>query len=162
MTWKRVDLAAEEFDRPSEPPAVGGLLYRGKRHAISGPPEATKTIAALILGLEWRRSGLGDFALIDFEMGEHATRRLLDDLGASLEEIAAVYYVTATSLPDADDIDALEAKGVTLAIIDSAAGAYGVSDLDDNKRSDAEQFSRFWIAPLWTRGITTLVLDHVV
>jgi hypothetical protein len=162
MRWQPVNLAAPEFDQPSEPPAVCGLLYRGKRHSAQGPPEAAKTLTALILGLEWRRAELGDFALIDLEMGEHATRRLLEDLGATLEEIGSVYYVAATSLPDAEDIDALEAAGVTLAIVDSAAGAYGVSDLDDNKRSDAEQFSRFWIAPLWTRGITTLVLDHVV
>src|SRR5262249_11905027 len=127
-----------------------------------GPPEAAKTLAELILGLEWRRAGLGDFALIDFEMGEHATRGLLDDLGASLEEVASVYYVPATSLPEADDIAAVEAAGVTFAVIDSAAGAYGVSGLDDNKRADTEQFSRSWIAPLWTRGITTLIIDHVV
>jgi hypothetical protein len=43
------------------------------RHAISGPPEAAKTLAALIFGLEWMRAGRGLFALIDFE-GANARR----------------------------------------------------------------------------------------
>jgi hypothetical protein len=162
VSWESVNLAAPEFAQPAEPPAVCGLLYSGKRHAISGPPEAAKTLVALVLGLEWRRTGLGDFALIDFEMGEHATRRLLEDLGATLEEIRSIYYVTPTTPPELADIESIVDNGMTLAIIDSAAGAYSVSDLDDNKRADAETFSRCWIAPLWLREITTLTLDHVV
>jgi hypothetical protein len=73
MTWERVDLSSPEFERPSEPPVVCGLLYAGMRHAISGPPEAAKTLAALIFGLEWMRAGRGLFALIDFE-GANARR----------------------------------------------------------------------------------------
>src|SRR5262249_48827941 len=60
------------------------------------------------------------------------------------------------------DIDAIVAEGVTFACIDAAAGAYDVSELDDNKRQDAEAFGRAWIDPLWRQGVTTLVLDHVV
>jgi hypothetical protein len=162
QTWEPVNLAAPEFTQPAEPPAVCGLLYRGARHAASGPPESLKTLAAFILGLEWRRAGLGDFALIDFEMGEHATRRLLEDLGATLEEIESIWYVAPTTPPQLADIEAIVDDDMTLAIIDSAAGAYGVSELDDNKRADAETFSRCWITPLWLRDVTTLVLDHVV
>jgi AAA domain len=160
--WQAVNLAAPEFERPTEPPSVCGLLYRGKRHAISGPPEAAKTLAALILGLEHVRADLGAFALIDFEMGEHATRLVLQDLGATIDEVAAVYYVSPDGPPASEDIEAIAAAGVTLAIIDSAAGAYNVSGLDDYKRADAEQFSRSWVAPLWERDVTTVVLDHVV
>lgn len=162
MSWQRLDLSAPEYERPTEPPITCGLLYRGKRHAISGPPEATKTLVACIFGLEHMRAGHGPFALIDFEMGEHATRLLLHELGATIEEIAAVYYVTPEGPPVEADIEAIVAAGVTLVAIDAAAGAYDVSGLDDNKRADAEMFARAWVRPLWQRNITTVLLDHVV
>jgi hypothetical protein len=160
--WQPINLAAPEFDQPTEPPAICGLIYTAKRHALSGPPEAVKTLAALIFGLEHMRTSTGRFALVDFEMGERATRLLLHDLGATLAEIGAVYYVSPDGPPGPEDIGAMTAAGVTLAVIDSAAGAYNVSGLDDYKRADAEEFSRSWVAPLWERGVTTVVLDHVV
>jgi hypothetical protein len=156
-------LADARYDQPTEPPGLCGLVYAGKRHALSGPPEATKTLSALVFGLEHlRASGGRRFALIDFEMGEHAIRLLLHDLGATLEEIARVYYVAPDGPPTTADVQALSEAGVTMAVIDSAAGAYSVSGLDDNKRSDAETFSRAWITPMWQSGVTTIVLDHVV
>jgi len=162
VTWLRVNLAAPEFDQPTEPPITCGLIYRGKRHAISGPPEAAKTLAALIFGLEHMRAGHGPFAFVDFEMGEHATRLLLGELGASLEEISSVYYVAPEGPPTDADVWAIKDAEVTLVIIDAAAGAYDASGLDDNKRMDAETFSRAWVRPLWLLGIATLLLDHVV
>jgi hypothetical protein len=161
--WAPIDLSAPEYDLPTEAPDLCGLIYTGKRHALSGPPEAAKTLAALIFGLEHLRTAeCRRFALIDFEMGEHATRLLLNDLGATVEEIARVYYVAPDGPPTTADLVALSEAGVTLAVIDSAAGAYTVSGLDDNKRGDAETFSRTWITPMWQVGITTIVLDHVV
>jgi hypothetical protein len=162
MTWNRINLNAPEFQVPSEPPYLCGIVYKGKRHALTGPPEALKTLAALILGLEHVRGGHGSFALVDFEMGERATRLLLSDLGATDEEIEGVYYVTPDGPPDANDLEQLRAAGVTLVIIDAAAGAYDASGLDDNKRQDAERFGRLWVDPLWRAEITTALLDHVV
>ena len=154
MTWVAVNLAAPEFDVPTEPPYLCGLIYAGKRHALSGPPEAAKTLTVAILGLEHMRATGERFALIDFEMGEHATRLLLHDLGATLDEIRQVYYVAPEGPPQADDLFQLNEAGVTFAVIDSAAGAYAVSGLDDNKRQDAETFSRAWTSPsLLSRGI---------
>ena len=161
--WQRTDLTLPEYAAPTEPPSICDLIYTGKRHAISGPPETSKTLLTLIIGLTHiRQTPEETFALIDFEMGGNATRLLLQDLGATLNEIARVYYVEASQQPELADITDLEAANVTLAIIDAAAGAYHASDLDDNKRQDAEIFSRRWIQPLWMRGITTILLDHVV
>jgi hypothetical protein len=162
MTWPRVDLADPAYDQLTEQPAVCGIIYRRKRHAISGAPETLKTLVALILGLEHIRSGEGNVALIDFEMGPHAIRALLRDLGATDTDIVNFYYVNPTGPPDPTDFDALIAAGVELVIIDAAAGAYHISDLDDYKRADAETFAQLWITPLWLRGITTVALDHVV
>jgi hypothetical protein len=162
VSWQRIDLSADEYAQPTEPPVTLGLFYRGKRHALSGPPEAAKTLVALVAGLEHKRAGHGEFGIVDFEMGEHATRLLLSELGATDEEIAAVYYAVADGPPGADDVAALVAAGVTFMVIDSAAGAYDASALDDNKRQDAERFARTWIEPLWKNGIATVLIDHVV
>jgi hypothetical protein len=63
MSWQRVDLDSAEYDQPTEPPAVCGLIYQGARHLFSGPPKAAKTPAAFISGLEWMRADLGGLAL---------------------------------------------------------------------------------------------------
>ena len=160
-SWLRVDLSAPEYARPSERPCTH-VLYRGKRHAFSGPPEAAKTLMAVALALEWRRGGHGEFAIVDFESGEHPTRLMLDELGATAEEIQSLHYYLVSGPPDPETLREMVEAGVTLAIIDALAGAYDVSDLDDNKRRDAETFSRLWIRPLWELEIATLALDHVV
>jgi hypothetical protein len=162
MNWQPLNLTADEYAKPTEPPAILGLIYRGKRHGISGPPESAKTLLALAIGLEWYRAGLGRFALIDFEQGAATTRLLLEELGATKDELADIYYVEADAPPTPTDINMMLPAGVTLAIVDAAAGAYDASGLDDNKRADVERFARTWIVPLWQVGCTTLLLDHVV
>jgi hypothetical protein len=162
VNWERINLAASEFAQPTEPPITCGLIYgRGIRHALSGAPETAKTLIAMIFGLEHYRAGQGRFAIVDFETGEHATRRLLEDLGATHNEIAEVYYVGPSGPPGPGDIEAVIAAGVSLVVIDAAAGAYDATGLDDNRRADAEAFSRAWIRPLWERNISTLLVDHV-
>jgi hypothetical protein len=162
VSWEPLNLASSKFAEKPLPPAIAGLVYSGGRHVISGPPESAKTLLMLIIALEHIRAG-GIVAHLDFEMGAIATRAMLDDLGASLEEIGGIYYVEPDRPPDPiQDLDDLFDAGVTLALIDAAAGAYDVSNLDDNKRADAERFARAWIRPLWERGVTTLVGDHVV
>jgi hypothetical protein len=123
VTWEPINLAAPDYATPAEPPYCCGLLYRGKRHAISGPPEAAKTLLTLILGLEHMRGDHGAFALIDFETGPNSIRLLLEDLGATLDEIGAVLYFEPEGPPTDDDLGLLTDAGVTLAAIDAAAGA---------------------------------------
>jgi hypothetical protein len=49
-----------------------------------------------------------------------------------------------------------------LVIVDAAAGAYDLTGLDDNKRSDVERFAALWVRPFWKAGIATNLIDHVV
>ena len=95
MNWLALNLAAEEYDQPPKPPDIGELLYSGKSHGISGPPESIKTVVAKILALEHVRAG-NTIAIVDFEMGPYATRRRLLDLGFTLDEIRehVFYYET--------------------------------------------------------------------
>ena len=138
MTWQALNLAADVYSKPSEPPIRCGLIYAGKRHLISGPPEAAKTLLALIFAIEEIRAG-GTVAIIDFESGPAETRRLLEDLGATLEEISDDPLLRARRRANhSDDLAAIVEAGVTLAIIDALAGAYDASGLDDEKRREVE------------------------
>jgi hypothetical protein len=49
-----------------------------------------------------------------------------------------------------------------LVIIDAAAGAYDLQQLDDSKRGDVERFASVYVRPFWRSGIATLTIDHVV
>lgn len=159
MTWQPLDLTADEYAAPPEPPGLAGLLYRGGRHVVSGPPEAAKTMFAAIVALEAIRQG-GRVAWLDFESGPARLRRLLDDLGAGEDELRAVWFVEPDGPPSPDDLRAI-AESCTLAVVDAAAGAFDATELDDNARRDAERFARVWITPLWKAGVTSVLLDHV-
>lgn len=161
MTWQALNLAADVYSKPSEPPTRCGLIYAGKRHLISGPPEAAKTLLALIFAIEEIRAG-GTIAIIDFESGPAETRRLLEDLGATLEEITTILYFEPDAAPTDSDTSTIVEAGVTLAIIDALAGAYDASGFDDEKRRDVERFANTWIKPLYQRSIATIAIDHVV
>jgi AAA domain len=160
VTWEPINLASSNFAQPSDPPSIADLIYASLRHVLSGPPESLKTLIALILALEHVRAG-GKVAYVDFEMGPVAVRRMLDDLGATLDEIRAFSYYEPDGPPTLDDLDEIAKAKLTLATIDAAAGAYDASGLDDNKRADAERFAATWVKPFWDRSITTIVLDHV-
>ena len=157
-----LNLASSEFERKPEPPQYLGLIYRGRRHMLSGPPESLKTLVAALAALEAIRGG-ENVAYIDFENGPYGFRQILADVGASKTEIEnGLIYLPAENPPDAADITWLLDEEVTLVVIDSGAGAYNISSLDDGKRGDVEAFAQLWIDPLWRAEITSIVLDHVV
>lgn len=158
-SWDRVDLTDPQYGVPPDPPSIMGLLYASRRHVVSGPPESTKTLIAYLLLVHALRDGL-KVAIVDFEMGPTAARRMLEDVGATIEEIAGIYYVEPDTPPE-DGYAQMIDYGVNLVLIDAAAGAYDATGLDDNARKDAEQFARAWIRPLWQAGITTVLVDHV-
>lgn len=158
--WQRINLADPLYAIPAEPPAILGLLYNGKRHVISGPPESTKTLIAYRLLLEAMRNGQA-VAIVDFEMGPTAARRLLEDCGATPDELAATHYYEPDTPPE-DGWLHIVLAGVRLVVIDAAIGAYDTSGLDDNARKDVEQWAAAWIRPLYRAGVTTLTVDHVV
>jgi hypothetical protein len=123
VSWQWLNLAAPEFEAPSDPPYIAGLIYPGLRHVLSGPPESAKTLVGLILALTVQRQN-ELVAHIDFEMGPKRTRTLLEDLGATADEIADHIYTETGGPPDEADLAHLTVNGVALALIDAGAGAY--------------------------------------
>lgn len=161
--WQFVDLSNPDLERPPEPPEIHDLLYPRQRHVISGPPESAKTLVGYLLLLEAQRAG-HICALVDFEMGAYAARRLLTDLGATLDELRDLQYIPEPAgPPPGATITRLLAEGTSYVLIDAAIGAYDASGLDDMSRRDVERWARQWVAPLWKQGTgaSTIVVDHV-
>ena len=161
MTWDPVNLAKLE-ERPLLTPSLGGigLVYPGKRHVFSGPPESAKTLAAYTIALAEIRAG-GVVILIDFEMGPYDARERLRDLGATDEAFAHLFYVE----PEAPATEAVMRELLvwkpTLVIVDASVGAYDLQGLDDNKRKDVEQFASVWVDTFRFHDVATILLDHV-
>jgi hypothetical protein len=161
MTWTPINLGKLE-ERPKTQPTIGGvgLVYPGKRHLYSGPQESGKTMAAYAIALEEARAE-GNVILIDLEMGPHDARDRFREMGATTADFDRIYYIEPeTEATDATMLGLLEWKP-TLAIIDAAAGAYALQELDDNKRRDAEQWANLWVRPFWQNDVATITIDHV-
>jgi hypothetical protein len=164
-TWAPIDLTTLP-DEPPVQPTLGkngvGILYPGKRHVFSGPPESAKTIAAYALSIQVIRDG-GNVILIDFEMGSYDARRRLYDLGATTDELQrGLHYIAPNDPATTDRIQRLIDLQPRLVTIDAAAGAYDLEGLDDNKSQDVEKLARLYVTAFWKAGIATLFVDHVV
>ena len=167
MSWELVNLANVVATTAPEP-RWAGLVYPGARHLWSGEPEAAKSLAADIVLLDAIRTG-GGAILIDLEMGAASRRARLVDLGATLEELAAIVYVEPEGPPTADDLEAVLRelddqavdRGDSVAVIDAAATAFSITGLDDHARKDVETFAARWVAPLRAAGVATILVDHV-
>lgn len=161
-SWTPIDLNTLPDTPPVKPDLGGtGLVYPGKRHVFSGPPESAKTLAAYCILIHTVRQGHTG-VLIDFEMGAYDARQRLHELGASPDEISRVLYLEPDQAATDERINQLVARTPALVVIDAAAGAYELEGLDDNKRGDVEKISRLYVRSFWRAGIATILIDHVV
>ena len=161
MTWEPINLR-NIGDRPNVRPTLCGLVYPGQRHLFSGPPESAKTLAAYAIGLEDVRAG-GTVALVDFEMGMWDARDRLREMGATDDDLDQVLFIEPeTPADETTALDIIDRFSPTLSIIDATAGAFRLQGLDDNKRGDVERFGAILVDPFFDRGVTSLLLDHVV
>lgn len=149
-------------DKPPIQPNLGntGLLYPGKRHVFSGPPDSAKTIAAYCVLIATIRTGATG-VLIDFEMGAYDARQRLQELGATPLELDHILYVEPDERATPDRINTLVQLAPALVVVDAAAGAYDMEGLDDNHRKDVEALTRLYVKAFWRNSIATLFIDHV-
>ena len=124
MSWDVINLA-KIAERELLQPSLGGvgLVYPGKRHVFSGPPESAKTLAAYVIALAVVHTG-GSVVLIDFEMGPFDARDRLRELGATETDFELLHYVEPETPATKQTMDALLAWKPSLVIVDAAAGAY--------------------------------------
>lgn len=162
-SWTPKDLT-QLPDKPPITPNLGqtGIVYPGKRHVFSGPPESAKTLCAYCVGINTIRHG-GLVILIDFEMGEYDCRDRLLELGATTTEISrGIRYLEPDQPATHQRIQNLITLQPQLVIIDAGAGVYDLEDLDDNKRRDVGKIARLYVHPFWRKGIASILIDHVV
>jgi hypothetical protein len=162
-SWVPIDLTELEEREPTMP-NLGGtqLLYPGKRHVFSGAPESAKTLGAYCCLIQTVRSRPDEHGmLIDFEMGGHDARQRLRELGATEDEIKRIYYVEPDERWSEERGESLVALNPGLVVVDAAAGAYQLEELDDNKRAEVETFNKKYVNIFWRVGIASLLLDHV-
>jgi hypothetical protein len=157
VSWEPINLRHVP-DEPPEPPDYLGLVYRGRRHWFSGPPESLKTLVAYIVLHTAVRIG-EPVALIDYEMGQRDARNRLREMGATDDDLDLIEFYEPDTAPTKDVLQAI-ADRCRLVVIDAAAGAYQMYGLDENR--DAEKFNAAMPDVLWKAGATTIVLDHVV
>ncbi len=161
-SWTAYDLGELPESPPVPPQLAGtGLVYPGKRHVFSGPPESAKTLLAYCILIQNARLGERGI-LIDFEMGPYDARQRLRELGATAEEISRIFYLEPDEPATVDRIFRLIAMSPTVIVLDAAAGIYALEGLDDNKRLDVERVGSIYIRPFWKEGISTILIDHVV
>jgi hypothetical protein len=164
-SWIPRDLVARHAD-PPPPPTIGGLVYPGRRHVISGEPEALKSWLAFVFAAEEIRAGRL-VLYVDFEMGPGETLERLRALALRDEEIERFLYVDAPSEPLtepsvlADVVLLLAEHRPSLVIIDSFTGALSLHGADPNSGVEVERFYRTAVEPLRRHGAAVVLLDHV-
>jgi hypothetical protein len=160
VSWEPLNLRALP-DRPPVEPTIGGLVYPGRRHVFSGPPESAKTFAAFCIAVDELHQG-ATVLHVDFEMFDYETRDRLRAMGVTDEELDRFVHVEPDARPGEGILgDLVETWQPRVAIIDAAAGAYAAAGLDDHKRGDVGAFERAFIDPLRIREVATIVVDHV-
>lgn len=161
-TWRPVDLTTVA-DQPRPTPDLAPtypLKYPGCRVLVSGPPESVKSLLEYAYALDVVRAG-GKVAIIDFEMGVYGALQLLRELGATEDEIRAIYfYDDPQERMSPRTMERLSAEGYAFVLIDAGVGAYGLEGLDDNKRVEVEEWNKRWINPLRRSGATTCLIEH--
>jgi AAA domain len=165
-TLPRYDLGGIMRRKLPPPQVMGRLLYAGRLHTLSGPPEAGKTVLSLWLALGAMRAGHG-VLMVDEETGPRQVADLLNSMGAEPELIDKhLHYLPFTGLPwQGENLASLhELVGRNkprLAIFDSAAELLAALDLDENSAGDV---TRFWASALTpiarVHGCSVLLIDH--
>lgn len=174
-SWTAIDLLALD-DRPPLSPTLGGFLYPGLRHVISGEPETLKTWVALAAAKNVMESGEA-VLWIDFEMGRYPFMRRLRNLGIPDETIrerliymeplgpAFVRARAAVAEPTVivqNLIAQCQERGVALVVVDSFTSALAVHGLNDNAAVEVDAFFTEFVNHLSVKIDATMVLlDHV-
>lgn len=164
--FPRYDLAGV-VERPVPLPRIyGGLLYDGRVHTLSGPPEAGKTVVALWCALQMMRHG-HRVLVLDEETGPRQVADLLRSMGADSAMIRkSLYYSPFNDLPwKGEDIEQLaillKAWKPRLTIFDSASEMLASAGVDENRPAEVTTFYKLVLRPVAAKHRSAvLLIDH--
>jgi hypothetical protein len=164
-SWASVDIVSAGVDPPA-PPCIGGLLYVGKRHVLSGPTESCKTWLALILAKAEMEFGR-PVAWIDVDgMGPGDLLERLRALGVpdELTSRAFLYKEPDERVDHAlPDLTAeMRERGVRLCVVDAFNSFLRMHGLDPNKTPDVDACYAEVVDPIRRTGAGVALIDHVV
>jgi AAA domain-containing protein len=165
-SWRAIDLVAAAAN-PPEPPAIGGLLYPGKRTLLSGETEALKTWLALILCKAEMDAGY-PAAWVDLDaMGKGEILARLRALGVpdALISQLFLYFEPDQRLADAaleEVVAEISERQVRFFVIDAFNPMLSLHGLDPHSTPDVETFWREVAQPIANVGAAPSPLDHVV
>ena len=159
-SWRAQNLLHHDA-HPEPQPSIGGCVYAGKRHLLSGESETGKSWLALAWCIEELARG-NPVVYIDHEMGRSMTLERLRVLGAPDRWIPSFRYVDPTEPAQQAGDQILElVEDATLIIIDATIGSLSLHALDENSTTDIERWYQRVVDPLRARGAAIVVLDHV-
>jgi hypothetical protein len=159
-SWLPKNLLDHEHDPPPRP-SIGGCLYAGRRHLVSGESEAGKSWLALAWCAEVLHHG-GRVVYIDHEMGASMTLERLRVLGVPDSLIPRFRYVDPQEpITRASEQASRLVASVGLVVVDSTIGSLAMHAYDPNTSSDIERWYMIVVDTLRQHGAAVVVLDHV-
>jgi len=163
----KVDLGALVRAGRKEPRRfANGLMYPGKMHSLTGPPESCKTLIAIWAVLQVVSFGR-NVVVIDEEAGREQTADMLAAFGADMDLVDKhVHYVDAPALSyGAADMarlgDLLRTAGPVFTVFDSFSAMLSYAGVDENKPGDVTRFCKRVLYPIAREfGSAVLVTAH--
>ena len=135
MSWDAINLA-NIGERPPLTPSLGGvgLVYPGKRHVFSGPPESAKTLAAYVIDKEHHLRRLAQMLVNERVAAEAMSDRLkelttLCEAGEAMNSMLLIEEVLKLILSSAFEL--LEASSGSIMLLedpDTLAAVCAVGD----------------------------------
>ncbi|PLS83846.1 MAG: hypothetical protein CYG60_21085 [Actinobacteria bacterium] len=163
----RVDLGAV-LENGIEPPTelVEGIVLEGRSHVIYSGPGHGKTFVMLWIILRVLERG-APVLLFDKENMARIMGERLKAMGADPATLSRLlHYYPDPSLPTTEEgcrlyKARLDRIKPALVCFDSWIGFLASNGLDENASNDIATFAAHYIHPARSRGIATLMLDHV-
>lgn len=149
-----------------QPGMLEHIIYAGKLHSLTAPPEAGKTVTALHLAIAAMRRGR-NVLWWDEEIGDTAAADLLQSMGAEPEMVDKHLRYVPFAGRDWRPSDCLGLRQlvaqeqIRLAIFDSSAAMLGAGGVNENDNGDVTRFwQHVWQPLARSEKAAVIVIDH--
>ena len=165
-SWQPLDLVELGSVKP-QPPDLGGLLYSGKRHVISGEDDAGKTMLLAGISADELRADRGVVWIDTDDMGPSMMLERLRGFGVDDEAIRRLfaYLRPEEAITDAARADVLALIGernARLVVEDAFNASLALHGYNPNSTEEVEAFWQRVVAPFCHAGAAVVLPDHVV